>query len=140
MTAHLRPLTYVDLLMSTVTISIGRKEWVKHRAAELGQIWTTQPSASVSITTTGADSGTFYTFFGPIQINWKQNAVFYTHEYTHARVYTFFYTHAVFYTHEFTRFIELDIENELHLGTTSTRTLLDPAVGSTACYGKFGVF
>ena len=120
MTAPLRPLTYADLLMSTVTISIGRKEWVKHRAAELGQIWTTQPSASVSISTTGADSGTFYTFLGPIHINWKQNAVF--------------------YTHEFIRFIELDIENELHLGTTSTRTLLDPALGSTACYGKFGVF
>ena len=106
--------------MSTVTISIGRKEWVKHRAAELRQIWTTQPSASVSISTTGADSGTFYTFLGPIHINWKQNAVF--------------------YTHQFIRFIELDIENELHLGTTSTRTLLDPALGSTACYGKFGVF
>ena len=120
MTAPLRPLTYVDLLMSTVTISIGRKEWVKHRAAELGQIWTTQPSASVSISTTGADRSPFYTFLGPIQVNWKQNAVF--------------------YTHEFTRFIELDIENEHHLGKTSTRTLLDPALGSTACYGKFGVF
>ena len=119
MTASLRPLTYVDLLMSTVTISIGRKEWVTHRAAELGQIWTTQPSASVSISTTGADSGTFYTFLGSIQI-WKQNAVF--------------------YPHEFTRFIELDIENELHLGTTSMRTLLDPALGSATCYGKFGVF
>ena len=69
MTAPLRPLTYVDLLMSTVTISIGRKEWVKHRAAELGQIWTTQPSASVSISTTGADRSPFCTFLGPIQVN-----------------------------------------------------------------------
>ena len=69
MTAPLRPLTYVDLLMSTVTISIGRKEWVEHRAAELGQIWTTQPSASVSISTTGADRSPFYTFLRPIQVN-----------------------------------------------------------------------
>ena len=65
MTAPLRPLTYVDLLMSMATISIGRKEWVTHRAEELGQIQTTQPSASVSISTTGADSGTFYTFLDP---------------------------------------------------------------------------
>ena len=69
MTASLRPLTYVDLLMSTVTILIGRKEWVTHRAGELGQIQITQPIASVSISTTWADSGTFYTFLGPIQIN-----------------------------------------------------------------------
>ena len=69
MTAPLRPLTYVDLLMSMATISIGRKEWVTHRAAELGQIQTTQPGDSVSISTIGADSSTFYTFLGSIQIN-----------------------------------------------------------------------
>ena len=69
MNAPLRPLTYVDLLMSMAMILIGRREWVTHRAEELGQIQTTQPSASVSISTTGADSGTFYTFLGPIQVN-----------------------------------------------------------------------
>ena len=65
MTAPLRPLTYVDLLMSMVTILIGRREWVAHRAAELGQIRTTQPGASVSINTTGEDSGTFLPFLDP---------------------------------------------------------------------------
>ena len=59
MIAPLRPLSYVDLLMSMATILIGRREWVTHQAGELGQIQTTQPSASVSISTTGADSGTF---------------------------------------------------------------------------------
>ena len=68
MNAPLRPLTYVDLLMSMAMILIGRREWVTHRAEELGQIQTTQPSASVSISTTEADSGTFYTFLGSIQI------------------------------------------------------------------------